>query len=238
MNRIQGVVVGIVRDVNDPNSLGRVQIHFPWLSDDNNSQWARVATLMSGNDRGSWFMPEVGDEVLVAFEHGDTQHPYVLGFLWNGKDKPPNSDITTEVRRLKTVSGHVLEFDDRGGQERVLVKTKAGHQIEMKDTPGSIHIDTAGGQKVDLEDTPAKISLKTTSGNSVEIADAPPGVTVMTSSGTLTINCLMANVTASSVMNMNAPFVNFSGVVKATTVIATTVVGTTYTPGVGNIFGL
>ena len=238
MNRIQGVVVGIVTSVSDPENMGRVQLFFPWLADSNTTQWARVATLMAGQDRGSWFMPEVGDEAMVAFEHGDTQHPYVLGFLWNGQAMPPNTGITTEVRRLKTVSGHILEFDDRPGQERVLIKTKAGHQIELKDTPGSIHIDTAGGQKVDLDDSPAKITLKTKANNSVEIADSPPGVTVMTSTGTLTINCLTANVTAASVVSMNAPFVSFSGVIQATTVIATSVVSAAYTPAPGNTFGL
>ena len=80
-----------VKDVDDPNGEGRIRVDFPWMGGNNQSYWAPVATLMSGSGRGSWFMPEVGDEVLVAFDHEDVNHPYILGFLWNGKDKPPET---------------------------------------------------------------------------------------------------------------------------------------------------
>src|SRR3972149_536693 len=86
---ISGVVPGIVTNNQDPDGLGRVKIKFPWLSDDNETDWVRIATLMAGGQRGGFFLPEVGDEVLVAFEHGDINHPYVIGALWNGVDKPP-----------------------------------------------------------------------------------------------------------------------------------------------------
>lgn len=239
MGKINGVVVGIVKSVKDPQNLGRVEVHFPWLSDDNKSYWARIATLMTGSGRGSWFMPELEDEVLVAFEHDDVNHPYIVGFLWNGKDKPPNDDINTKVRRLKTVSGHVVEFDDRAGQERILIKTQGGHEIEMKDTPpASVTIKTKGGQKVDLDDMPAKISIQTAANNSIQISDAPPGITISTQAGILTVNCLLANVTATSIMNVTAPMVVFSGVVQIPTLIAQAVVGSAYTPAPGNTFGL
>ena len=124
MNRIPGVVIGVVTDVDDREKRGRVKVEFPWLADRNQSPWARVATFMSGKERGSWFMPEVRDEVLVAFDQGDIDHPYIVGFLWNGVDKPPSQDITPKVRRLRTVSGHTIEFDDRSGQERILIQTQ------------------------------------------------------------------------------------------------------------------
>lgn len=238
MGRINGVVVGLVTSVDDPQNLGRIEVFFPWLSDDNKSFWARVATLMAGSSRGSWFMPEVDDEALVAFEHGDVQHPYIVGFLWNGKDKPPNDGIDTKVRRLRTVSGHVVEFDDRSGKEEILIKTKAGHLIEMKDTPGSIHIETKGKQKIDLDDTPGSISIETAANNSIKISDAPPGITVSTPTGNLTVKCLQASVTASSLMNVTAPMVVFSGVIQVPTIIAQAVVGSAYTPGPGNTFGM
>ena len=233
MNRMQGVVVGIVKSVGDPQNVGRVQVHFPWLSDDNSSQWARVATMMAGPRRGSWFMPEVDDEVLVSFEHGDVQHPYIIGFVWNGRDKPPNDGIDTKVRRLRTVSGHVIEFDDRTGEERIFIKTKAGHLIEMKDTPGSIHIETKGGQKVDMDDLPPKIEIKTTANNSIQISDAPPGITISTQVGILNITCLQANVTASTLLSVNAPIAQFSGIVQASAII-----GSAYVPAPGDTFGL
>jgi uncharacterized protein involved in type VI secretion and phage assembly len=84
-NRFFGVVVGIVTNVDDPDDLGRVKVKFPWLADDQESYWARISNLLAGNGYGSWFLPAVGTEVLVAFEHGDIRFPYVLGMLWNDK---------------------------------------------------------------------------------------------------------------------------------------------------------
>ena len=90
--RMSGVVVGVVTNTQDPAGLGRVKVKFPWLSDSEESFWARVATPMAGKGRGFYFLPEVEDEVLLAFEHGDARFPYVLGALWNGQDKPPENN--------------------------------------------------------------------------------------------------------------------------------------------------
>jgi uncharacterized protein involved in type VI secretion and phage assembly len=100
--RIHGVVVGLVTNNQDPDGLGRVKVKFPWLSDVDESSWARIAAPMAGKQRGACFLPEVDDEVLVAFEHGDMRFPYVLGALWNGQDAPPvtNSDGTNNVRMI------------------------------------------------------------------------------------------------------------------------------------------
>ena len=113
MSKIYGVVTGEVDDLDDPEGEGRIRVRFGWLPGNNQSYWAPVATLMAGDRRGSWFMPEVGDEVLVAFDHGDVNHPYVIGFLWNGQDLPPVDDgASSEVRRLRTVSGAVTLSSD------------------------------------------------------------------------------------------------------------------------------
>lgn len=145
-SRIYGVVVGLVMDNQDPDGLGRVKLRFPWKDDNDESTWARIATMMAGKDRGSWFLPEVGDEVLVAFDHGDVQHPYVLGALWNGEDTPSgeNSDGQNNIRKIKSRSGHELIFDDTSAAEKVTVKTKAGHTINLD--------DTAGGEKIEVKD--------------------------------------------------------------------------------------
>jgi uncharacterized protein involved in type VI secretion and phage assembly len=145
MTQINGVKVGIVKSLEDPAQLGRVQLYYPWLSETNQSDWAPIATLMAGSERGSWFMPEVEDRVLVVFVDGEIQYPYVVGFLWDSEKKPPNQDITPEVRRLRTVSGHVLEFDDRLGQEMIRIKTPAGNEITIQDTPPGITISTQTG---------------------------------------------------------------------------------------------
>jgi uncharacterized protein involved in type VI secretion and phage assembly len=161
-NRVNGVVVGRVRKVNDPAGEGRILIEFPWMEGRNQSYWAPPATLMSGGGRGAWFMPEQGDEVLVAFDHGDVNHPYIVGFLWNGVDKPPRTDPA--LRTIQTVSGHVLEFDDNGGKEKIsllfkgdtpsvileeksaTIKTASGHEVKLDDESGeSVSIQWKGG---------------------------------------------------------------------------------------------
>ena len=100
--RFYGVVVGIVTNNQDPENLHRVKVQFPWLDGSTESHWARVATPMAGKNRGLYFLPEVDDEVLVAFEHGSIDFPCVIGSLWNGKDTPPesNSDRQNNNRAL------------------------------------------------------------------------------------------------------------------------------------------
>lgn len=127
--RIQGVVIGVVTNNQDPEGLGRVKVKFPWLSDKEESYWARVAAPMAGKQRGFYFLPEVEDEVLVAFEHGDARFPYVLGALWNGKDKPPeiNNEGKNDVRSIKSRSGHVIRLDDTSGAEKIEIIDKSGN---------------------------------------------------------------------------------------------------------------
>jgi uncharacterized protein involved in type VI secretion and phage assembly len=120
-SRFSGVVVGVVTNNQDPEGMGRVKVKFPWLSDEDESNWARVASPMAGKERGVYFLPEVEDEVLVAFEHGDVRFPYVLGALWNGQDAPPakNDDGKNNVRVIKSRSGHVVRLTDDDGKEMI-----------------------------------------------------------------------------------------------------------------------
>ncbi len=261
MSKIPGVVTGVVKSVEDPDQQGRVQISLPYLGGQNDSTWAPVATLMTGGGRGSWFMPEVGDEVLVAFNQEDVQHPYIIGFLWNGQDKPPAKDISTKVRRLRTVSGHQIDFDDIDGEEKITITTKGGHKILMDDKPGSgnvtvstngghkikmddtagatsVSIKTTGSQEIQLQDLPPTITIQTTAQNQIIVSDAPPGITIKAPTGILTVSCMMATVSADAALNISAPITIFNGVVQAQTVIATAVVGSAYTPAPGDTFGL
>jgi uncharacterized protein involved in type VI secretion and phage assembly len=109
-----GVAAGIVTNNQDSDELGRVKLWFPWLSENNETDWVRIATLMAGSERGTFFLPEVGDEVLVAFEHGDINQPYVIGFLWNAVATPPetNSDGQNNIRKIRSRSGHEIIFND------------------------------------------------------------------------------------------------------------------------------
>lgn len=150
-SRIYGVVVGIVTNNKDDEGMGRVQVKFPWLSDDDESWWARIATMMAGSSRGSYFLPEVNDEVLVAFEHGDVRFPYVVGALWNGKDSPPttNSDGKNNVRVIKSRSGHIVRLDDTDGNEKIEVIDKTGNNsITIGSSDNSLTITANGPVKI------------------------------------------------------------------------------------------
>jgi uncharacterized protein involved in type VI secretion and phage assembly len=105
--QVRGVAVGIVTNNKDPDGLGRVKVHFPWRENPDDSYWARISVLMAGKQRGSFFLPEVGDEVLVAFEREDIRHPYIIGALWNGIDTPPetNSDGKNNIRKIRSAAG-------------------------------------------------------------------------------------------------------------------------------------
>lgn len=132
--RIYGAVIGIVSNVADPNSLGRVKVRYPWLKDDSESPWARVVSFMAGPSRGAVFRPETDDEVLVLFEHGDMRFPYVVGALWNGKDAMPTErgkDDKNNIRLIKSRSGHQIVLDDTDGAEKVTVSDKAGNTVEL-----------------------------------------------------------------------------------------------------------
>ena len=102
---------------------GRIQLQFPWLSEVHRSAWAPVAAPMAGKKRGAFFMPELDDEVLVAFEHGDFDHPFIIGFLWNGVDTPPETNQKNRV--IKTPGGHTCA-------SRTATGKKIDHQIELR----------------------------------------------------------------------------------------------------------
>jgi uncharacterized protein involved in type VI secretion and phage assembly len=146
-NRIYGVVMGIVTNNQDPDKMGRVRVKFPWLSDDDESWWARIATPMAGPGRGVYFLPEVEDEVLIGFEHGDIRFPYVLGALWNGQDAPPgnNDDGKNNIRLIHSRSGHLVRLDDTDGDEKIEIIDKTGNNsITIKSSDNSISITSQG----------------------------------------------------------------------------------------------
>ena len=132
-NLLYGVMVGVVTNNQDPEGLGRVKVRFPWLSNEDESGWARIAAPMAGKERGMYFLPEVEDEVLVGFEHGDVRFPYVLGALWNGQDAPPakNDDGKNNLRVIKSRSGHLIRLNDEDwqGDDRDRGQAKEQHRF-------------------------------------------------------------------------------------------------------------
>jgi len=141
MSLVNGVMSGTVKDVDDPQGEGRVQVEFTWMEGNSQSYWAPVASAMAGGDRGSFFMPEVGDEVLVAFDRGDVNHPYVIGFLWNGVDKPPTTSVHERI--IKSKNGHAIRFLD---------STPSGGSL------GALIIEDAHGNRITLSN--GKITIK------------------------------------------------------------------------------
>ncbi len=160
-----GPVVGIVTNNKDPEERGRVKVKFPWLSDDVESDWARVVAPGAGDGRGLMCLPEVNDEVLIAFEHGRVARPFVLGGLWNGQDKAPlpNSDAleggNVRQRALKTRVGHALILTD-GADEGVVLETAGGNKVTLSDENKSMTFETPGGHKLVLDDSGGKITFE------------------------------------------------------------------------------
>lgn len=166
-DRFFGVTIGIVTNNKDPDGLGRVKTSLPWLADQVESDWARVVSPMAGAGRGMYFLPEVNDEVLVAFEHGNPDTPYVLGGLWNGKDKPPesNSDGKNDRRAIRSRSGNVIRLTDTDGDAKIEIIDSSGkNTIVISAKNNSITITAASD--VTIQSSNGKLKL---SGNGVEI---------------------------------------------------------------------
>ena len=126
-----GVYPAIVTDLDDPDGQGRIRVKLPWSpdpEDEDYEAWARLATMMAGPDRGTWFRPDVEDEVLVAFESGNPRRPYVVGGLWNGADTP-NDDVASDTENN-------LRRFARGPESRSRSTTGARGRVSRWRRPG------------------------------------------------------------------------------------------------------
>lgn len=198
-DRFYGVVVGVVTNNQDPENMHRIKVRFPWLSNDVESNWARVAAPMAGNDRGVYFLPEVDDEVLVAFEHGRVDHPFVLGCLWNGQDSAPesNSDAENNHRTIKSRSGHVLRLNDKSGNETIEIIDKSGNNKIIIDTANN-SITIEANSDITIKSSTGKltmqangIEMKSQAGVSVQAAqsiDLKAGAQVTVKGATIQLN--------------------------------------------------
>jgi len=217
--RWYGAFPALVTDIVDPEGLGRVKIALPWSPDTAGARyetWARLATFMAGNNRGSWFIPDVEDEVLIVFEGGDPRRPYVIGSLWNGKDSPPES------------------MDGAGKNFKKVLRSRNGVKLTMDDTDGreQFILETPGGQKLTLKDGPGAVEIVDSNGNSIKMETS--GITI-TASAKVTINASQVAVSAGMV-TVDAAMSKFSGVVQCDTMISNSVISASYTPGAGNIW--
>jgi uncharacterized protein involved in type VI secretion and phage assembly len=154
MKSFRGVMPGVVKSLADPDGLGRVQVHFPQLGGDNRSFWASIAAPMAGPKRGVFFQPELEDEVLVASESG-MEHLYVVGFLWNGQDPPPETDPKNRV--IVTPGGHQVRFEDTPGKKKVVIKSSGGLTFTLDDAAKSIEL-SGGGRTITIQNGEMRIT--------------------------------------------------------------------------------
>jgi len=212
-----GVYPAVVDDNQDRDGQGRVRVKLPWSPDtggDEYAVWARLATTMAGDNRGTWLVPDIGDEVLVCFGGGDPAWPYVIGALWNGRDDPP--EAMQEGNNVKSIV------------------SRTGITITLDDTPEAVELSfsTPGGQTVSLSDAGNAITLADANGNSVTLA--PDGISIVAASR-LSVSAATIQIDAGSA-TVNSALWSYSGVVKCDTAIASSVVGSAYTPGAGNVW--
>ena len=177
-----GLVIGVITNNKDPDGLGRVKVSLPWLADGFETDWARIASPMAGAARGLYLLPEVDDEVLVGFAHGRIDSPFVLGALWNGKDKPPekNDDGKNDRRSLTSRSGHVIRLTDTKGEERIEILDKSGKNSVVVDTKSNTVTVTADADVV-VRATKGKLTLAGDGG--VEISSGKGDVKITASKG-------------------------------------------------------
>lgn len=215
---LNGSYLAEVIDLNDPANLARVRVrilNFDGVDKHDGPVWARVALPFAGNNRGAFFIPDVGDEVLITFVNGDSRHPIVIGGLWNGNDKAPASISGGQNRQkvIRSKNGVKVTLEDQDGQEKFIAETPGGQKITLTDGPGAITVQDSNGNSIKLESS---------------------GITINASA--------KVNVTASQIslsagmVQVDAGMSKFSGVVQCDTLISNTVVSSTYTPGAGNIW--
>lgn len=210
--------LAVVVSLDDPEEMNRVQVRLVSCDDADGQDaplWARVVCPFAGKDRGAFFIPDVDDEVLVVFQNGDPSYPLVLGGLWNGDSTAPET-IGSEGNRYKKIrskNGVTITLDDQSGQERFIAETPGGQRITLADGPGTVLVEDSNG-------------------NSAEFAAA--GITIVAAAN---VDIQAARVTISAGMvNVDAALAKFSGVVQCQTLISTSVVSSSYTPGAGNIW--
>lgn len=215
MPLFHGVLPAIVVDNVDPLAQGRVKVRLNAVFPPRHpgELWVRVATLMAGDRSGSWFMPDIDDEVLVACDAYDSNLGYVVGALWSDAHRPPETMQAGNYKKvLRSRNGVEVALNDQDGQESFVIKTPGGQKVMLRDGPGSVEISDSNGNTLRLE----------TSGITVTSS-----ATVHVQASTVKISCGM--------LTVDSGMSKFFGVVQCDTMISNNVVSASYTPGAGNV---
>lgn len=207
-----GVYPALVTDIVDTEKLGRIEVRFPTLGTDGDRDvraWATLCTPYADKDQGLAMLPEVGSEVVVAFEAGNWRRPYIVGCAWNGQAALPHApEKANNIRMLRSRGDSRLEFDDTAGALKVSITMKAGHRVVLNEATQEVTIQHANG-----------CVLRMTAAGAIEIlANSQVSVTA-------------------PALNVHAAVSTFDGVVKCTVLQASVLVNSpAYTPGVGNLW--
>src|SRR5262245_61660602 len=166
--KFYGIAIGTVSDVLDPLGQGRVKVRLPWFNENENTAWARIAVPSAGSGYGFYFIPRVDEEVLVAFEHGDIELPYVMGRLWNLQDQPPEFTPLLGKSHIRTFAGHDVVFDDV--QQSIEISTSTFQKIKLD--PLKIEMSNSSGTvTLTLDNTSQKITLQAAVGIELKAVD-------------------------------------------------------------------
>jgi uncharacterized protein involved in type VI secretion and phage assembly len=176
--RFYGVVEGLVTANADPDQEGKVRVKYPSFDEDMVSEWCRILQPYAGPGYGMFFVPEVGDEVVVGFAHGDMRLPIILGGVYNGQDKPASHrDASTDEKLIRTKAGHQNKLNDSNNSHQITITTNGGHTIDLNDQENSVSVTTTGGQSITLDDQDNSITVQTSGGQSITL-DPDGGVTI------------------------------------------------------------
>ena len=243
---INGLHIGLViQSDSDPDGQGRILVKLPLIDADGEGTWARLSTLDAGNNRGTFFMPEVGDEVIVGFLAGDPRYAVVLGQLHSGHNTPPfTADSDNKQKGYLSREGLKVTFDD--DKKSIVIETAAGNKITLSEDDKMVKLEDQGGSSIKLDADGVTVDSKkdvkvTASGGNVELTDmsgnsikaTPSGITLQGASK-ITLSAGQVEISGGQ-LSVSAAMAQFSGVIQTNTIIATAVVGTSYTPGAGNI---
>lgn len=196
----------------DPEARRRIEVEFPWLPVGGAGPpraWATPVTPYADEDQGFQMLPDIGSTVVVGFQAGYLDYPYVVGAVWNGKSPAPEQfDDSNDKRLIRTRSGSLLEFDDTSGSVKITLKTPGGHHVVLDDGGGNVKIRCSSGARVEL-----------------------------TRAGGVKIEAAATVDVSAALVRIDAPMSKFTGVVQCDTLIAQTgVVSPSYTPGAGNVW--
>ena len=207
-----GVYPAIVTNLVDPDSVGRIEVKFPWLGSDGEDDvraWATLLSPYADNEQGFMTLPEVDSQVVVAFEAGNLRRPYIVGACWNGAEALPEAAAEpNNIRVLKTRSNSILEFDDTDGATKITLEMQSGHKLVLDDSAQTITLNHSSGH-----------------------------VITFSAGGVVEITGLSSVDVVAPIFNVRSAVANFDGIINCQMLSASGVVQSpSYTPGAGNLW--